>query len=88
MLNRTINKTLQIIFVTFTMISFSCSPDQRGLDKSTRQYVESLARTELIRRDEELKKACDSIYNHWYEIGRDSIYALRIREIEQIIGKQ
>jgi len=84
-------KSSKVIITGFGLLLFAitaCSPDQRGLDKSTRQLIESLARTELIRRDEEVKQACDSIYQYWFDRGKDSIYALRVREIEQIIGRQ
>jgi hypothetical protein len=80
------NKTiLEILFLLISLTLFSCSNEQRGLDKTTRQMIESLARTEMIRLDDSIKIACDSIYKVTFDHVKDSLFEVRTREIEQII---
>lgn len=63
----------------------SCAGETKKLDKTTRQVVESLARTEMIRLDDSLKVVCDSLYAETFERVKDSLYAARQQEIQQII---
>ncbi len=80
------NKTiLEILFLLISLSLFSCSNEQRGLDKTTRQMIESLAKTDMIRLDDSIKIACDSIYKVNYEHVKDSLFEVKTREIEQII---
>jgi hypothetical protein len=66
----------------------SCKRDEDKLDKTTRQLIESLARTEMIRLDDSLKTICDSIYAATYEHIKDSLYTVRQAEIQQIISEE
>ncbi len=66
----------------------SCKRDDDKLDKTTRQMIESLARTEMIRLDDSLKTICDSIYAATYEQVKDSLYTVRQAEIQQIISEE
>jgi hypothetical protein len=79
------NTILEILFLLITLALLSCSSDHKGLDKTTRQKIESLARTEMIRLDDSIKVACDSIYQLTFNHVKDSLFEVRTREIEQII---
>lgn len=82
MVNR--NKLLKISgFAGFIFLT-ACGKSDSELDKTTRQLIETLARTEVIAKDSIYKIQCDSIYNHWLEIAKDSIYQTRESEIQFI----
>lgn len=66
------------------LIFLSCEQENRGVDKNTRQLIETLARTEIINRDSVIKMQCDSVYNYWFEKTVDSLYKIRIDEIKDI----
>jgi hypothetical protein len=66
-------------------VLLSCADETKKLDKTTRQVVESMARTEMIRLDDSLKVVCDSLYTETFERVKDSLYAARQEEIQQIL---
>lgn len=65
-----------------------CVGEKKELNKAMRQQIETLARTSILQQDSVIKAACDSIYNYWLERAKDSIYEVRIREIQQIKSAQ
>jgi hypothetical protein len=74
-----------IIFgLTGIMLLSACGKSDSELDKTTRQLIETLARTELLAKDSIYKIQCDSIYAHWLEVAKDSIYQTRESEIQFI----
>jgi hypothetical protein len=77
--------TRRIVWLVPVFLLLSCADEAKKLDKTTRQVVESLARTEMIRLDDSLKVACDSLYAETFERVRDSLYAARQEEIQQIL---
>jgi hypothetical protein len=66
------------------MFLSACGKSDSELDKTTRQLIETLARTELLAKDSIYKIQCDSIYAHWLEVAKDSIYQTRESEIQFI----
>ncbi len=78
------NKFLIIFGLFGIMLLSACGKSDSELDKTTRQLIETLARTELINNDSLYKVQCDSIYAYWLEIAKDSIYQARETEIQFI----
>lgn len=81
-------KSRNNIFILYGFLGLSfliaCGKSDSELDKTTRQLIETLARTELIKNDSLYKVQCDSIYAYWLEIAKDSIYQTRETEIQFI----
>ena len=80
---------MELLFVGSAMVIVAaCGSEEAKLDKTTRQQIESLARTEMIRLDDSLKTICDSIYATTYKQVIDSLYNVRQAEIQQIISEE
>jgi len=75
---------LLLFLLPLLTLLIACEKENRGLDKNTRQLIETLARTEVINRDSVIKLQCDSVYNHWFDKTVDSLYKIRKDEIENI----
>lgn len=67
------------------LVGFGCVRDSKVLDKNARNKIETLARMEMIRRDDSLTRICDSLYYEVFNSVKDSVYAVRQREILDLI---
>ncbi len=85
---RSAEKLLLCLLVAASTAVTSCVREKKELDKAIRQQIETLARTSVLQQDSVIKAACDSIYTHWLERAKDSIYEVRVREIQQIKSAQ
>jgi hypothetical protein len=78
------NISFLVLITSCLLITLACSREQKTVDKSARQLVETLARTKLVHMDSIVQAECDSIYNRWYEIYKDSLYQMRKYEIQTV----
>jgi hypothetical protein len=80
---------MHFVFIIFTFaISTGCTREKQSLDKTTRQMIEGLARLEMVRLDDSLKRVCDSLYHQAFLSVKDSLYTLRQLEMQQIINEE